>query len=104
MNRPGWCSIQSFQFARAGPASGRLDHFEVERAIRVGMDEEAAVPMFDVIAQAVGARLDHLGLRGWVRGRDQPHFGRLVVAGADDDVGVGASPADREEKPSSGSS
>ena len=69
-----------------GSIDGRSDDLVVFRAVDVGLDDEAVVPVLDIIFDAGHARRDQLGRRRWRLGIDDPDFGRVVVVDVDEDV------------------
>ena len=85
MKMPGRCGTRSVQFSGARIADGRRHELVVLRIARIGADDEAVVPVLDVIFDAGNARRDEAGLVIGLLRIDEPEFGGVMVVDVDHD-------------------
>jgi hypothetical protein len=65
---------------------GRFDQLEIDRAVGVGANDEAPVPVLDIVADAGLARRHDAGRRRRILPVHQPGFAGLLVGARDHDV------------------
>lgn len=85
---------------RAAQFVGARHHqLEVDGVVGVGQDQELAVPLVDIVAQALRAWLQDERFGSRTVHRHHAHFGHVTVEHPDDDVAAGGRDAHADDTP-----